>query len=182
MDIELKTALDGIRSGVTAFEPRLSAMQKQLDAIDKSGGGRPGGGLVERKSLLDHMKESDQIGRLFLRDKRGTAVLRFEGDDALAYQQKTTITSAGQGYTTTGVLPIERLPGITEEARQALTLRDLLTATPTTFQVIDFVKVLQPLTIASPVPEAGTKPENQVTFTSVSERVKTIATWIPARL
>jgi HK97 family phage major capsid protein len=30
------------------------------------------------------------------------------------------------------------------------------------------------------VAEASTKPENQATFTTVSERVKTIATWIPA--
>jgi HK97 family phage major capsid protein len=35
------------------------------------------------------------------------------------------------------------------------------------------------MTIASPVAEAGTKPENAVTFVTVSERVKTIATWIP---
>jgi HK97 family phage major capsid protein len=78
------------------------------------------------------------------------------------------------------VLPIGRLPQITIEARQQLTIRDLLTATPTTFQVIDFVKVASPMAIASPVAETSTKPENAVTFTTVSERVKTIATWIPA--
>jgi len=48
--------------------------------------------------------------------------------------------------------------------------------------VLDFVKILAPMTIASPVAEAGTKPENAATFTTVSERVKTIATWIPANL
>ncbi|WP_263418410.1 phage major capsid protein [Terriglobus albidus] len=34
--------------------------------------------------------------------------------------------------------------------------------------------------IASPVAEASTKPENAVTFTSSSEKIRTIATWIPA--
>jgi HK97 family phage major capsid protein len=81
---------------------------------------------------------------------------------------------------TTGVLQIDRIPGITPEARQALTIRDVLTANPTQLQVVDFVKVSTPMSIASPVAENSTKPENAVTFTSASERVRTIATWIPA--
>jgi HK97 family phage major capsid protein len=47
-------------------------------------------------------------------------------------------------------------------------------------QVVDFVKVSQPLSPGSPVPEASLKPENQLTFTSISEKVRLIATWIPA--
>jgi HK97 family phage major capsid protein len=46
--------------------------------------------------------------------------------------------------------------------------------------VIDFVKVNAPMVKASPQVEAAAKAENAVTFTTVSERVKTIATWIPA--
>jgi HK97 family phage major capsid protein len=95
-------------------------------------------------------------------------------------ERKTTITSAAVGQSVSGVLQIDRIPGITLEARQVLKVRDLLTATPTTMQVVDFVKVQTPMTIASPVVEASTKPENAVTFQSVSEKVRTIATWIPA--
>ena len=47
-------------------------------------------------------------------------------------------------------------------------------------QVIDFVRVSQPLTIASPAPEASTKAENQLNFNSLSEKVRLLATWIPA--
>jgi HK97 family phage major capsid protein len=61
-----------------------------------------------------------------------------------------------------------------------LTVRDALTARPTTAQIIDFVRVNSPMTIASPVPEASLKPENAMTFTTASERVKTVATLIPA--
>ena len=43
-----------------------------------------------------------------------------------------------------------------------------------------FVKVSEPMTIASPVPEGSTKPQNDLQFVSSSEKVRTIATWIPA--
>jgi HK97 family phage major capsid protein len=56
----------------------------------------------------------------------------------------------------------------------------VLTANPTQLQVIDFVKVNSPLKIASPQVEASDKAENAVTFTPASEKVRTLATWIPA--
>jgi len=46
--------------------------------------------------------------------------------------------------------------------------------------IVDFVRVQTPLSIASPVPEASTKPENQLQFQSLSEKIRTLATWIPA--
>jgi HK97 family phage major capsid protein len=61
-----------------------------------------------------------------------------------------------------------------------LKVRDVLSAAPTTMASVDFVKVSSPPTIASPQTEANTKAENAVTFVSSSERVRTIATWIPA--
>jgi HK97 family phage major capsid protein len=178
MDVELKTALSGIRDGVLAFEPKLTALQKQVDAIDKRGLAHHTGG-DNRKSLGDLLAENDQFQRL-LADKRGKAIVTLRGTDALLLDRKTTITELAAGTQITGVLPIGRLPGITTEARQQLTIRDALTATPTTFQVVDYVKVLSPMGLASPTAEASTKPENAVTFTSLSERVKVIATWIPA--
>jgi HK97 family phage major capsid protein len=77
-------------------------------------------------------------------------------------------------------LQIERIPGIVPEARATLKFRDLLTARPTALQVIDYVRVTTPPAIASPAPENTQKAENAVAFTAYSERVKTIATWIPA--
>src|SRR5580704_13735566 len=98
----------------------------------------------------------------------------------LVLQRKTTILESGQGFQTTGVMPIDRIPGIVPEARQVLTVRDVLTANPTTMAVVDFVRVSQPMSIASPVPEGSTKPENQLELTALSEKVRTLATWIPA--
>jgi HK97 family phage major capsid protein len=161
------------------LKTKIDALQKQTDAIDaKLAAHQPG--APEEDSFEEQMKNDPSVQRL-LKDKRGNAVINFTGKTARAlFERKTTITTGAVGFATTGVLPIGRLPEITAEARQQLTIRDLLTASPTTFQVLDFVKVLAPMTIASPVPEGGQKPENAVTFTTVSERVKTIATWIPA--
>jgi HK97 family phage major capsid protein len=78
------------------------------------------------------------------------------------------------------VLQIERIPGITPEARQVLRVRDVLTANPTTMQVIDFVKVANTMSQGSPQTEGSDKGENAMTFTAVSAVVRTIASWIPA--
>jgi HK97 family phage major capsid protein len=163
----------------------ICALQKQCDAIDvnlaRQGGAYSGGSF--RKSTAALLEENDSFKQL-MRDKRGKGVLVLEGKDAEGFfEQKTTITSGAGGTVgaaTSGVLQVGRLPGITTEARQQLTIRDLLVATPTTFQVVDFVKVNTPMAIASPQVEAAAKAENQMTFLTLSERVKTVATWIPA--
>ena len=46
--------------------------------------------------------------------------------------------------------------------------------------VRDFPKINTPMSIASPVAEASTKPENQLGFESVSEKVHLIAHYLPA--
>jgi HK97 family phage major capsid protein len=178
---ELKTALDALRAGIEAAAPasKLAALQSQVDAIDASLA-RKHVGDTQAPSLIDQLKSNEDVSRL-LRDKKGTCILNFDAKTtATILQTKTTLTETGQGFQTTGVLAIDRIPGITPEARQVLTVRDVLTARPTTLPVVDFVKVSTPMGIASPVPEASTKPENAVQFTSSSEKIRTIATWIPA--
>jgi len=157
----------------------ISALQTQVDAIDKK--------IAEKHaasdapvSLVQYLKENENVARI-MRDRSGRASFLLEGK---ALQQvmarKTTITSAGVGWQTTGVLQIERIPGIVPEARTVLKVRDLLPARPTSLQVIDYVKVTTPMGIASPQIESSPKVENAVAFTAYSERVKTLATWIPA--
>jgi HK97 family phage major capsid protein len=176
---DLNTLTNSIKTSVEGFGGKLDAIQRQVDALDLRTTDHHTASF-NRKTLADQLKESDQFQRL-IADRRGVARLTLTGADAAAaFERKTTITSGAVTTQTTGVLQIERIPGITTEARQALTLRNVLYARPTTFQVVDFVRVSTPMSIASPVPEASTKPENQVTFQSASERVKTIATWIPA--
>jgi HK97 family phage major capsid protein len=180
---QVKTILDGIKSSVetvvTNQKTAFAALQAQVDAIDVKTSGTLAN-YTAPQPMVERLKEHEGFQRL-LHDRRGSAILTLSGKDAEdMLQRKTTITSAGQGFQTTGVLPIDRDTGITAEARQQLTVRDALTARPTAMGMVDYVRVSTPLGLASPQVEASTKAENALAFTSASERVRTIATWIPA--
>lgn len=158
---------------------KLDALQKQFDALDVKLAERHAAG-TPTESIEDVLSKDENLKR-FMRDKSGNHVITFDAKQTRQlFERKTNITSAAVGAMTTGVLEIDRIPGITPEARQTLTVRDLLSARPTNMQVVDFVHVNAPLKIASPQTEASDKGENALTFVSKSETVRTIATWIPA--
>jgi HK97 family phage major capsid protein len=158
---------------------KQKSQQVQIDAIDIATQHKHHG-ESQAPAFVEKLKENEGFQRL-LHDRHGRAIITLTGKDAAAMlERKTTLTETGQGFQTTGVMPIDRITGITPEARQQLTVRDALTARPTSMAVVDFVKVTTPMGIASPVAEASTKPENAVSFASSSEKIRTIATWIPA--
>jgi HK97 family phage major capsid protein len=189
---ELKTALANLAAGIAAAAPasKLAQLQTQVDAIDRRNAQHLGGSSfgVSLKTMLE---SNEDVSRL-LRDKRGKAFIKFEGADQLATLRGKSIISSTVGgssegdtllpvgVSTSGVLQIDRTAGITTEARQKLKIRDVLAASPTTLGVVDFLKISTPMSIASPVAEASTKPENSLGFTSISEKVRLLATWIPA--
>jgi len=179
MEIEMKSVLDGIKGSVETVVEQHKTLQQQVDALDVKLAGRHVAG-PETPEFAEQLKSNEGFQRL-VHDRRGRAIITLTGKDAAAMlQRKTTLTETGQGFQSTGVMAIDRIAGITPEARQTLTVRDALTARPTTMAVVDFVKVTTPMTIASPVAEASVKPENAVSFASSSEKIKTIATWVPA--
>jgi len=162
------------------LKKQIDALQKQADALDAKIAERAALDPKANKSLDDYLKEQESVDRL-MKDKSGKASIHLDAKQFRdIFERKTTISSSAVGQATSGILQIDRIPGITLEARQQLMVRDLLSARPTTYQVVDFVKVNAPMAIASPVVEANTKPENAVTFVSHSEKVRLIATWIPA--
>jgi HK97 family phage major capsid protein len=180
VDPELKAVTDGITSTIAEYKQAQTNLQIQVDALDRAARtGMPHPNGITQKSLVDHLKDSSEISAL-RESGRGTARLMLKGADAAPFlQTKATLLESGMGYSTTGVLPIQRLPGIVVEARPRLFLRDLLQARPTTAAVVDFVKVSTGVAIASPQTEGNAKAENALVLTSVSERIKTIATWLP---
>jgi HK97 family phage major capsid protein len=182
LDVQMTTALAELKTAIanSATKDTITKLQTQVDALDMKLASRHLIGDVQAPGLIDQLKSNEDVSRL-LRDKKGTVILNFDAKTtSTILQTKTVLTESSQGFQTTGVLAIDRIPGITPEARQQLTVRDLLTARPTTLPVVDFIKVSTPMGIASPVPEASTMPENAVQFTSSSEKVRNIATWIPA--
>jgi HK97 family phage major capsid protein len=187
--IEFKQRLDAAIKN-KADADTVTKLQTQVDALDVKLAQKHGGG-IQQKSLADELKENESISRL-LRDRKGRAYIDLSPAQTSAIMGRKSVISAigtgsdGEdtlnpvGVATTGVLQIDRIPGIVAEARQVLKIRNVLFARPTTMQVVDFVRVVTPMSLASPVPEASIKPENQLTFASFSERIKLIATWIPA--
>lgn len=183
---ELKSYLDKAAeqqklSGTITEElkTKIDALQKQVDAIDVKMAERHAAAAPE-KNLFETLSEDESLKR-FMRDKSGSIVLHLDGKQVKQlYERKTAVTETAVGVQTTGVLTIERIPGIVPEARQELTIRDLLVARPTTQLVVDFVKVNAAPALGSPQTEASDKAENAVTFTAVSQQVRTLATWIPA--
>jgi HK97 family phage major capsid protein len=193
IDPELKSALDALRTGIASAAPAstVQALQRQVDAIDLKLANKIVAEFGTPSPLAKNLQENESISSI-LRNKRGTAYLHLKGSEVAELMSRKSIISnitsgsAGTdtlnpvGASTSGVLQIDRIPGITPEARQVLKVRDVLSARPTTMSSVDYVKVTAPPSIASPVAEASLKPENSITFASLSEKVKLIATWIPA--
>lgn len=133
--------------------------------------------------LLNQLKQNEGLQRL-LKDGRGSAIITIKGGiEALSRKTtllSSTVTSGGEALTATGVLPIERHQTVMPGARRQLFIRDLLTATPLTEGVADFVRVETDVLEASPQADAAAKHENAVTLRSYSATAKTISTFLPA--
>jgi HK97 family phage major capsid protein len=176
---------------LTETKESLTKLQTQVDALDVKLAQKHIADQGQGPTLVKSFRENESIQRL-LKDRSGKAVIQIKGNEVAELMERKTIISnitsgsAGTdtlnpvGAATSGVLQIDRIPGITPEARQALKIRDLFSQRPTTMQVVDYVKVSNPMAIASPVPEASVKPENSLSFVSQSEKVRLLATWIPA--
>ena len=176
-DVERDRILNKLQSGVNDLADRqvkrIESLENRLAAMD----GKPAPGAVEKLAL--ELKSCATMRQL-METGQGSASIILSGENARLFERKTTVSEAAVGSATSGVLQIERIPGITPEARQVLTVRGVLDAKPTTMQLVDFVRVNSAMSKASPQTETYAKLENAIGFESKSERVKTIATWIPA--
>ena len=202
MDNDLQVKLGEIESGIQAMgrksaeevktlgatqtetKEALAKLQKQFDALVITAN-RPGAG-AEEKSLGVELKENESIARL-VRDGRGRASITIKGGLS-ALERKTTITNtsistSGNDSMTSGVLGIDRTPGIVAAARRRLFLRDLLTSIPTTLPSIDYVKVENDVSDAAMQTAQGAAlSENALTFATATASVRTLGTWMPASL
>jgi hypothetical protein len=127
MNIELKSAMAELKTAINHFAPKetVERLQAQVDEIDVKLAKKHVGDSMA-PSVYDQLKSDEGVARL-LRDKKGTHVIHFDAKTAASImERKTTLTETGQGFATSGVLPIDRIPGITPEARQTLKVRDAL--------------------------------------------------------
>lgn len=173
-----KSQQDATGTITTDLKAQIEAIQKQVDAIDSKMASRPSGAETE-EAVEDYLKKHDGVQRV-IRDKSGSCTIELEEKHVRQLQRKTSITSSAVGSATSGVLQIDRDPGIVLDAREQLTIRAVLSARPTSLPQIDFVKINAAMAKASPQTEASDKYENAVTFTVGNAYVRTVATWIPA--
>ncbi len=179
LETEIKTIktqiIDAIK-GKADLET-VTQMQRQLDVLDIKLAERHSGGVFGAEpDLRKLLGENEQVARL-LHDKKGTAFLELP---TAMLEGKTLVDRPTVGFSTVGVLQSDRSPGIVAEPRARLFLRSLLSSRPTALGMIDFLKVNSPLAAASMQTESSAKTENAVTFTTGSQKVETVATWIPA--
>lgn len=170
-DNRTNVLFEDLRERLVNYTGAVKRVEGRLDAMNAPP-------PLEGKSLRDTLRESESLSKLF-RDKSGSAVFELTGR-ARAEFDKKTILESGVGAQTTGVMPIHRIPGVVPEARQVLSIRDLLPQRPTTQLVIDFAKVDAPMAIASPQTEGSAKASNTATFTTASQQIRTIATYTTA--
>jgi HK97 family phage major capsid protein len=121
------------------------------------------------RNLTTELRSNDDSRRL-MSNGRGTAVLHLPLD----YLVRTTVTSAG-------ISPApERMPGIVPEPRRRLHVQNMLTTVPVSSSLVEWVRVVSHAKVVSPQVEGQIKAENEITFEKREEKVRTIATWIPA--
>ncbi|RQA20088.1 phage major capsid protein [Pseudomonas aeruginosa] len=90
----------------------------------------------------------------------------------LASMKETKVTSAG-------IVVPNYDPTIQPGIRQELRIRDLLTSIPVSGQSYTYYRELLHTRGAGPVAEGALKPTSNVTFESVTDRVKKLAVWMP---
>jgi HK97 family phage major capsid protein len=180
MDLELKTALDGIRETVESTKTAQSAQQRQLDAVDLRSQQRthfPGdfGGVDVLSKALD---ESSELKRM-LEIGKGRATIRVGDLNQIPMQRKATLTGTSMTGTA-GVIMPERVGPLVPLAQRRLFLRDLLyRGNRTVSNQVYFVKELTFVNAASPqAGEGALKAETTNTYTTASLPVQTIAHWL----
>jgi hypothetical protein len=140
LEQEIKKIKDEILGAVNGNVTKVAEMQRQLDALDVKLAERHAAGIPDQP-LAEALRAVDGLER-FMQNKSGSFAFQLDAKQvARIFERKTVIDSAAVGAAVSGVLQIDRTSGIVIEARQALSIRSVLSARPTTMQLIDFIKV-----------------------------------------
>lgn len=188
LELQLKTGFQGLQSKYDAvmvevekgntvttemkkdLQTQKDELQKVIDQVqdlEQKGvklRGQPG----EGKSFIDMVKGDESYKD---RQKSGLAQIEVTKSD-LASMKETKVTSAG-------IVVPNYDPTIQPGIRQELRIRDLLTTIPVSGQSYSYFRELLHTRGAAPVAEGALKPTSNVTFETVTDRVKKIAVWMP---
>jgi len=161
--------------GAVSLETKtaITELIKRLDRIEiKMDRPEPGGSV----SLLDELKSNKDLESLIARKGRGSVKVELSAKSSREIIERKTISSAGIGFPTYGIMPAERDAGVVWLPRPQLVMRDVLPSRPTSLGEIWWVRESTRPTKASPVTEyTGLKPLVEPAFSTDKEPVQTIA-------
>ena len=140
---------------------------------------------IEVKGIkLNEEANDTDIGSEFIKSDQYQALVEGRQGQARMEMKTAIINATGQNQP---LVPADRSMGIIAEPNRLLRIRDVLAATATNSNLIEYAKENVFTNNAGPTvsgsPEAFenvTKPESGITFTLETEPVQTIAHWIPA--
>ncbi len=190
LELQLKNGFDGLQKkydlAITEVEKgnqvatelkkeiqtQKDELQKVIDQVQdlEQKGVKLRGGPGEGKSFIDMVKSHD--GYKALQQKSANAADIEVTKSDLASMKETKVTSAG-------IVVPNYDPTIQPGIRQELRIRDLLTTIPVSGQSYSYFRELLHTRGAAPVAEGALKPTSNVTFESVTDRVKKLAVWMP---
>lgn len=162
---------DGTKNKVDEFEKKFVSLQEDLKKLQRPGyENQPGAAAI--KSAGDKFIESDQYKSMVeSRAERSNPV------QVKSLFEKKALTSASNSA---GELIVrDRQQGIIAAPDREFWLRDLLDVQGTTSNTIEYVRETGFTNNAAPVAETNLKPQSDLTFTTETANVKTIAHWIP---
>ena len=175
VSLEVKNALDSIRGSFDTLKESVSAVQRQADAIESKITERHGSGGVQTKGPADEIWESQEFKNFREIGGRGASV-QFKIPD---FARKSTVVASDFDYSAPGSFTSDRRPGIVGAQFRRLFARDLLSVVQTGGSHVDFIRVTAQGE-ASPQHETEVKQQSSLSFELVSEKLQTIAAWIPA--
>jgi HK97 family phage major capsid protein len=154
------------------IEDTKGELQKVIDQVVdlEQKGVKLRGQPSEGKSFIDLIK-GDEGYKALSQKNAALAQLEVTKSD-MASMKEMKVTSAGI------VAPVYD-PVIQPGIRQELRIRDLLTSVPVAGQNYTYFREKLHTRGAAPVAEGGLKPTSNVTFETVTDRVKKIAVWMP---
>ncbi|WP_176515875.1 phage major capsid protein [Pseudomonas ceruminis] len=154
------------------IEDQKGELQKVIDQVVdlEQKGVKLRGQPSEGKSFIDLINGDDGYKAL---SQKSAALAQLEVTKSdMASMKEMKVTSAGI------VAPVYD-PVIQPGIRQELRIRDLLTSVPVAGQNYTYFREKLHTRGAAPVAEGGLKPTSNVTFETVTDRVKKIAVWMP---
>lgn len=171
--LEVKEAQKTHSTVLQDLEQKYAEAVKRLDSLEVKAA-KPSAS-PDGPPLIEELKANGDLEAM-MKKGRGSVKFELSAKSAQDLFERKTLSSAGIGFPTYGVMPAERDAGIVWKPRPKLRMLDVLASRPTSLGEIYWIRESARPTKASPVTEySGLKPLVEPAFSTDKEPVQTIA-------